>query len=195
MPSTWTDIPDTQIELDKPVTQPLLTALRENPKAIAEGAVAAPRIKPVVMYLEEQKPSGTNGDNSTANDWTRRLNLLVSNDINGASFSVADKQFTLPAGEYEVDGTGGLQGGTGGTIRFRLRIYNHTDAAAIVYGFSEVAGINDCDQCSIRRRFTLAATKVLSMDMFATAVQIMGVATSISGVVETYAALTITKIG
>ena len=40
--TTYTTIPDTDIDQDSPVTQPLMTALRDNPIAIAEGASDAP---------------------------------------------------------------------------------------------------------------------------------------------------------
>lgn len=40
----YRDIPDSEIESEKPVTYTLLTALRDNPKAIAEGSAGAPSI-------------------------------------------------------------------------------------------------------------------------------------------------------
>ena len=41
---TYTVIPDADIDQDSPVTQPLMTALRDNPIAIAAGDAGAPRI-------------------------------------------------------------------------------------------------------------------------------------------------------
>lgn len=43
--TTYTTIPDTDIDQDSPVTQPLMTALRDNPIAIAEGSAGAPSIE------------------------------------------------------------------------------------------------------------------------------------------------------
>lgn len=40
--TTWTTIPDTDVDQDSPVTQPLMVALRDNPIATAEGADNAP---------------------------------------------------------------------------------------------------------------------------------------------------------
>lgn len=40
--TAWVDIPNGDIDQDSPVTQPLVTALRDNPIAIAEGTTAAP---------------------------------------------------------------------------------------------------------------------------------------------------------
>lgn len=42
--TTYTTIPDADIDQDSPVTQPLVTALRDNPIAIAEGAAGAPKV-------------------------------------------------------------------------------------------------------------------------------------------------------
>lgn len=41
----WTTITDTQIDPKAPVTSELMTALRDNPSAITEGAAGAPRLK------------------------------------------------------------------------------------------------------------------------------------------------------
>lgn len=40
----WKNIPDTDVDPDAPVTSELMYALRDNPVAIAEGAVGAPRV-------------------------------------------------------------------------------------------------------------------------------------------------------
>ena len=42
--TTYVTIPNSDIDQDSPVTQPLMTALRDNPIAITEGAASAPRI-------------------------------------------------------------------------------------------------------------------------------------------------------
>lgn len=42
--TTYSTITNGQIDQDSPITQPLMTALRDNPTAIAEGATGAPRI-------------------------------------------------------------------------------------------------------------------------------------------------------
>lgn len=40
----WTDIPAADIDQDSPITQTLMTALRDNPEAIANGDSGAPQI-------------------------------------------------------------------------------------------------------------------------------------------------------
>jgi hypothetical protein len=42
--TTYTAIPNSDIDRDSPITEPLMTLLRDNPIAITEGAVGAPRI-------------------------------------------------------------------------------------------------------------------------------------------------------
>lgn len=42
--TTYTTIPNSDVDQDSPVTQPLMTALRDNPIAIVEGATGAPRM-------------------------------------------------------------------------------------------------------------------------------------------------------
>ena len=42
--TTYTAIPNSDIDRDSPITEPLMTLLRDNPIAISEGATDAPRI-------------------------------------------------------------------------------------------------------------------------------------------------------
>lgn len=53
-----------------------------------------------VLHVQDQKPSGTVGGTFTAGTRTRGLNTVVKNTIPGAS--LANNQFTLPAGKYHV---------------------------------------------------------------------------------------------
>lgn len=45
----YTTVTDSEIDQDSPITQPLLTALRDNPIAITEGASGAPKIQEAAM--------------------------------------------------------------------------------------------------------------------------------------------------
>lgn len=42
--TTYTTVPNTDIDQDSPITQPLMTALRDNPLAIQEGDASAPNL-------------------------------------------------------------------------------------------------------------------------------------------------------
>lgn len=47
--TTYTPITNAEIDQDSPITQPLLTALRDNPVAITEGAAGAPKIQAAAL--------------------------------------------------------------------------------------------------------------------------------------------------
>lgn len=60
--TTYTAIPNTQIEPEAPVTSELMTLLRDNPLSIAEDDSTAPKIKQRMRYGQ------TNGGNITFSD-------------------------------------------------------------------------------------------------------------------------------
>jgi hypothetical protein len=49
----WTTIPNSDIDQDSPITQTLMTALRDNPIAIANGDAGAPRIAGIAAMSHE----------------------------------------------------------------------------------------------------------------------------------------------
>ena len=49
--TTYSAITNGQVDQDSPITQPLMTALRDNPIAITEGASGAPRISSTALDL------------------------------------------------------------------------------------------------------------------------------------------------
>lgn len=51
--TTYTAIPNTDIDRDSPITEPLMTLLRDNPIAISEGATGAPRILSPALDLTQ----------------------------------------------------------------------------------------------------------------------------------------------
>lgn len=50
----YTEILNSEIDQDSPVTQPLMTALRDNPLAIAEGDATAPQIQTAALIASER---------------------------------------------------------------------------------------------------------------------------------------------
>ena len=48
--ATWRTIANGEIDLDSPVTQQLLSALRDNPVAVTEGASGAPRVQDAALH-------------------------------------------------------------------------------------------------------------------------------------------------
>ena len=47
--TTYTTITNAEIDQDSPITQPLLTALRDNPVAITEGSAGAPKVQAAAL--------------------------------------------------------------------------------------------------------------------------------------------------
>lgn len=64
--ATYTTITDGQVDQDSPISQALLTALRDNPLAIAEGAASAPRIVAGALDLATNSVSLTIGSSGSA---------------------------------------------------------------------------------------------------------------------------------
>lgn len=60
----WKNIPDTDVDPDAPVTSELMYALRDNPVALAEGAVGAPRVMGIALntFLAHQSKNMTQSD-------------------------------------------------------------------------------------------------------------------------------------
>lgn len=51
--TSWTDIPDTSVDQDSPITEELVTALRDNPKALAERDGASPHLNTTPLVSVE----------------------------------------------------------------------------------------------------------------------------------------------
>jgi len=93
--TTYTSIPNADIDQDSPVTQPLMTALRDNPIAITEGASGAPRIVAAAIEGGSSSTSGqvyySEGDGTGL--WGNAENIEATKDITGT-----DGYVKLPGG-------------------------------------------------------------------------------------------------
>jgi hypothetical protein len=84
----WTDILNSEVDTDSPITEALMTALRDNPVAIAEGASGAPTISNLAF-----DGTGVNrviGTNALTRDLDGGTGLLQA----------ADNTVYIPAGWY-----------------------------------------------------------------------------------------------
>lgn len=72
--TTYTTITNSEIDQDSPITQPLLTSLRDNPIAIAEGSSGAPRIQGKALQTWVDRITGGT-DSITGLDDYGALNL------------------------------------------------------------------------------------------------------------------------
>ena len=113
-------------------------------------------------YIKDVKPSGTNGGTFTSGSWqTRDLNTVEGDS---AIASVSSNQFTLQAGEYEIEGfTQGFRC-NGHTAKIR----NITDASDVdsLIGTPEssLSGIGDSQSYSkFSGKLTITTTKVFEL--------------------------------
>lgn len=78
--TTYTTIPDADVDQDSPVTQPLMTALRDNPIAIAEGdSSVAEALRSTSLLATLTPTSGTSVSTPTL-DLTGYRKLFISYD-------------------------------------------------------------------------------------------------------------------
>jgi len=149
---------------------------------------------PLVIHVQDQKPSGTQGGSSTAaTQNVRTLNTVVTNTISGASLS--SNQITLPAGTFEVWASASCY-----TVgRHKIRLYNITDSATAAVGESMFAEntnlVNNYSRIN-GDRFTIAASKTFRLEHYTqNGILSNGLGFSVtSGDVEIYANVRIVKV-
>jgi hypothetical protein len=92
--TTYTEILNGEIDQDSPVTQPLMTALRDNPLAIAEGTSGAPKVQGKAfenVYIGAVNGTGTTESAVVLPDGVKLIKLEVSGTVAASSiiFQVA----------------------------------------------------------------------------------------------------------
>lgn len=94
--TTYTAIPNGDVDQDSPVTQTLMTLLRDNPIAIAEGATGAPKIELAAMAHQ--------GAVGAVGTWAS-LQTTAAVDLNPGDTRAGSGLFYAPF-------DGGINGGT-----------------------------------------------------------------------------------
>jgi len=87
--TTYTAIDNANIDQDSPVTQPLLTLMRDNPIAITEGALNAPKVVSAALNMTFLDGAGV------YTDLDRIDNLLIFASARSASTSSGAKTVTV----------------------------------------------------------------------------------------------------
>lgn len=131
--------------------------VQQATQAALTAAIAAAQ---QILHVRDEKPSGTSGGTFTAGSYlTRTLNTVKTNSIPGAS--LAANRITLPVGTYEVDALAQAHR----VFDHKAVLFNVTDAATVVAGFSSYAdGTNGgSTPSSVRGRFTIAGQKVFEL--------------------------------
>jgi len=118
----WRDIADGEVDSLSPVTVSLMTALRDNPKAIAQRDLGAPRVKPPSIELIDTVGSST----WTVPDGVTRLRYTLvgggggggdaDNTLGGVGSDGGDSTLNDGTNTYTAGG------GAGGTATVNLTI-------------------------------------------------------------------------
>jgi hypothetical protein len=96
--TTWTEIANGDVDQDSPVTQELVTALRDNPKAIAEGSEDAPKVQGAgVNLLVRSTGSLVHNETKEFTNLSREQRFLALGTLNatgqGASSSTGSVRY------------------------------------------------------------------------------------------------------
>jgi len=116
-----------------------------------------------LLHVQDQKASSTYGGSSSRGDNKRDLNMVLTNEINGASLIDNDDEIRLPAGTYWIQASApAFQ-----SNQTRARLKNETDGVNIIYGTSEFLKESGDGYTTMRSficgRFTLSAEKDVSI--------------------------------
>jgi len=135
--TTYTSIPNSDIDQDSPVTQPLMTALRDNPIAITEGASGAPRIVAAAIEGGDVSTSGqvyvSDGDGTGT--WALSEGIGATKDLTGT-----DGYVKLPGGVIMQWGEVSVGGDSTATITWPLTFPNACIQAVICHGYAAATG-------------------------------------------------------
>ena len=144
-----------------------------------------------VIYLRDQKTSGTGPGGLTGGTWnTRTLNTEVVDT--GGHCSLSSNQFTLDAGTYEVFARANAYDCNDHKIRLR----NTSDSSTTAVGSSARSGTSQdliTTESQLRGRFVIGSSKTFELQHYMTSSGQGGRATG-SGEVEIYAEVWLYKV-
>lgn len=148
------------------------------------------------FIIEHRLAANVAGGATSAGVNIRPLNLVIANDIAGASLDIANSQITLPAGTYDVQGYSAVFA-TGGNQAFLTPLADATTFLAIgTSGEAYTSTGADAGRSIVYGRFTLAETTTLVLrhwTLNARTINGFGVASN-SGVPNVHAALTFQRV-
>ena len=143
--ATWTTIANTAVDVDSPVTVSLVTALRDNPEAIAEGAAGAPKVVPAALNITLDVSTTTaDGTIVTITGLGR-----VDNILSHYRFDVARAASGTGTGTYRYrTSTDGGSTWSGYTTIASLTV-NASEASEIAFKVIDTSGSIDAVEYSI----------------------------------------------
>jgi hypothetical protein len=143
--------------------------------------------------VQEEQASNTNSTSSVGTSYAD-LVLNTEDEAGISSASLSSNQVSLPAGTYEVMAWVPFALGSTTARDFRTRLYNITDGAMIAESQTMRVQNNHSVVTIIRGKFTLAATKTVSLQARCTTTGgTIGNAGNI-GAVELYSILEFRKV-
>jgi hypothetical protein len=157
-----------------------------------------PLLQPRIATLSDVKASGTAGQSLTGGVYnTRQLNTL--DDSSGIGITLASNQFTLPAGQYYIEGSAPVSVVTSvGVNSHKIKIRNITDGTDAIIGTSELlaqnnAGTAASNNSRIAGLVTISSSKVFELQHRTQTTGNGGVAAAF-GDSEVYSIVKITKV-
>lgn len=155
--------------------------------AKVQGQINA-RYVPTVLWVRDEKSSGTAAQALTASTWNKRdLGTTKVNTISGAS--VASSVITLPAGTYEASILATVANLTTDSIGHQVRLRDTSNSADLVNSLSAyiaTGSFSSTPSLTPRSSFTLAGTTNIELQHWVGGNNPGGKAVS-SGSVEVYA--------
>jgi len=152
------------------------------------------KFESALFHVRDEKSSGTEGGASTGGTThTRVLNTVKTNEITGAS--LASNQITLPSGTYFIISRSPVFIAN----QHKSFLYNVTDSSNTVIGSAHYAtsGYEGAHDTFIFGRFTISSQKVFEIRHWISVSRSsngLGVASTLSGVVEVYTDTMIWKV-
>lgn len=151
-------------------------------------------VSPRVAYLSDVKANATDGGTNTAAAYNTRV-LNTIDDPSALVSTFSGNQFTLPSGEYQIEGSAPAFM----VNNHRARIRNITDATTALLCSTEYSNntsvyAHSSSKCS--GRFVISASKTFELQHFTAAARTtngLGVSSG-SGESEVYSQLKITKV-
>jgi hypothetical protein len=145
-----------------------------------------------VALIEDRKASGTSGGNGVAAVWTKRDLNTVSSDPSGLILDLANSEFKLAAGAYQIRVISPFHY----TRETRMRVYDVTNSVVIGYSASDDVTNQESQYLHTNVRITPHKDTVYRLEYYITSdgASHLGTDSSITGVDEIYTVCEITRL-
>jgi hypothetical protein len=145
-----------------------------------------------IALIEDRKASGTSGGNGVAAVWTKRDLNTVASDPSGLILDLANSEFKLAAGAYQIRVISPFHH----TRETRMRVYDVTNSVVIGYSASDDVTNQESQYLHTNVRITPHKDTVYRLEYYITSAGAshLGTDSSITGVDEIYTVCEITRL-